>query len=115
MTADENNSEPETATKADTSAMGIRPSVVPLAAYLGAAINNANNILTDLAPWVYLGTTEILLGITQVVQRRKGKVWDWPVAVAVGFAVRPFTSVPGTNIYKITGKPGKDAANAVPG
>jgi hypothetical protein len=67
--------------------MGIRPTVVPIAVYLGAAVNNANTILTTLAPWIYLGTAVIFLGIAQVVQRRKGKAWGWPVAIAVGFAI----------------------------
>ena len=67
--------------------MGIRPTIVPVAVYLGAAINNADTIVTTLAPWAYLGTVVVLLGISQIVQRRKGKAWSWPFAVVVGFGI----------------------------
>ncbi len=67
--------------------MGIRPAIVPIAAYTGSAINNADTIVTTLAPWVYLGTIVVLLGITQIIQRRKGRAWDWPIAVVVGFVI----------------------------
>ena len=74
-------------TQQERSAMGIRPAIVPVAAYMGSAINNAETIITTLAPWVYLGTIVVLLGITQIIQRRKGRPWDWPFAVVVGFGI----------------------------
>jgi hypothetical protein len=86
MTNIRNNAEP-TLTNQQISAMGFRPTVVPIAVYLGASVNNAHTILTTLPPWIYLGCTLILLGIAQVVQRRRGTAWDWPVAIAVGFAI----------------------------
>ena len=67
--------------------MGIRPAIVPVVVYMGAAINNADTIVTTLAPWVYLGSVVILLGISQIAQRRKGKAWSWPFAVVVGFGI----------------------------
>ncbi|HMO16103.1 MAG TPA: hypothetical protein PKD64_16800 [Pirellulaceae bacterium] len=67
--------------------MGIRPAIVPVAVYMGAAINNADTIVTTLAPWVYLGTVVILLGVSRIVQMRNGKAWGWPFAVVVGFGI----------------------------
>lgn len=40
-----------------------------------------------MAPWLYVGTVVVLLGIAQIVQRRKGKAWEWPFAVVLGFGI----------------------------
>jgi NADH:ubiquinone oxidoreductase subunit 6 (subunit J) len=40
-----------------------------------------------MAPWLYVGTVFILFGITQITQRHKGKAWEWPFAVVIGFGI----------------------------
>lgn len=68
-------------------AMGYRPAVIPVAIFFGAALKNAGNVLTELAPWAYLGFTALLVGAAQLIQRRQHKSWPWGKALPVGFLI----------------------------
>ncbi len=52
-----------------------------------AAFNHGSAAESTLAPWLYIGTVVVLLGVAQIVQRRKGKAWEWSFAVVVGFGI----------------------------
>jgi hypothetical protein len=84
--ASDKDAESSHSTKPDP-AMGYRVAVVPLAVYVGAALKNSATVLTELAPWVYLGLTVVFLGVAQWVQRRQQKAWSWTIALPVGFAI----------------------------
>ncbi|MFN7732130.1 MAG: hypothetical protein ACK5OB_09510 [Pirellula sp.] len=73
--------------ESEYAAIGYRTAVVPLIVYVGAAIRNSGNILTDLAPWIYLGITVVLLALAQSFQRRKQKAWPWGISLTVGSCI----------------------------
>lgn len=70
-----------------TAVMGYRPAVVPMLVYIGAALKNAGTILTEIAPWAYLGFVVLLIGMAQAIQRRQRKAWPWSIALTVGFVI----------------------------
>jgi uncharacterized membrane protein YfcA len=73
--------------ESEYAAIGYRTAVVPLIVYVGAAIRNSGTILTDLAPWIYLGITVALLALAQSFQRRKRKAWPWGISLTIGFCI----------------------------
>ena len=73
--------------ESEYAAISYRTAVVPLIVYVGAAIKNSGTILTDLAPWIYLGITVALLACAQTFQRRKRRAWPWSIALTVGFCI----------------------------
>jgi len=87
MTAEGHQADPQSNSRADAAAMGYRPAVVPIAVYFGAALKNAGTVLTELAPWAYLGIAVLLLFAAQAMQRRQGRAWPWAVALTAGFGI----------------------------
>lgn len=82
-----NDTSSDDAIRSKSAAISYRTAVIPFAVYVGAAIKNSATILTELAPWGYLGISVALVAVSQAMQRRKGVAWPWSVSLTVGFCI----------------------------
>ncbi len=96
--------------ESENAAINYRTAVVPLIVYIGAAIKNSATILTDLAPWIYVGIAVALLACAQSFQRRKRKVWSWGMSLTIGFGIAAIAILASIGISAIFATPGSSPA-----
>lgn len=72
--------------------MFYRPAIFPLWIFTAAALKNLNDF-NEVTPWAFLLIIILVLGLCVGLQKMRGQLWPWWVAISVG-VVTTFAAIP---------------------